>query len=292
MSDDNDILVQMVPIENITVVNPRGRGEKKFRQIIANIAKVGLKKPITVCRREGKNGNTQYDLVCGQGRLEAFKAHGQSTVPALVVNVSREELMIMSLAENLARKRYTAVELSKQIGEMKERGDTYEEIARKVDLAVDYVKGIVRLLNKGERRLITAVEAGHIPITIAITIASSDDFAVQRALTEAYENNSLRGKSLLQARKIIEERRRKASGQNKNREETVTAQKVLRTFHAETNKHRQLVQKAKVSETRLLFIVSAVRSLLKDDHFRTLLRAETLTTMPEYLADQIKTKEL
>jgi ParB family transcriptional regulator, chromosome partitioning protein len=292
MIDDNDILVQMIPIKSITVVNPRGRGDVKFRQITANIGKLGLKKPITVSRREGKNGHSQYDLVCGQGRLEAYKAHGQTTVPALVVNVSREELFIMSLAENLARKRYTAVELAKEIGCLKERGNTYEEIARKTDLAVDYVRGIVRLLNKGERRLLAAVEAGHIPITIAITIASSDDVVVQRALAEAYENNSLRGKSLLKARKIIEQRRNKADGQVKTREDTVTAQKILWTFHNETNKHRLLVQKAKVSETRLLFIVSAVRSLLTDDHFRTLLRAEMLTTMPEYLAEQIKPKEI
>ena len=42
--------VQAVPIDKITVPNPRSRGKKKFRQIVANIAQVGLKKPITVAR--------------------------------------------------------------------------------------------------------------------------------------------------------------------------------------------------------------------------------------------------
>jgi ParB family chromosome partitioning protein len=138
------------------------------------------------------------------------------------------------------------------------------------------------------------VEGGHIPITIAITIASSDDAAVQRALTEAYESKSLRGKALLKARHLIEQRRRQGkAGRDgvKNREESVTAQKVLRTFQLEMGKHRYLVKKAKVSETRLLFIVSAMKSLLKDEDFRTLLRAEALTSMPEYIADQVKIKE-
>jgi ParB family transcriptional regulator, chromosome partitioning protein len=295
MIPKSDIQVQMIPIENIQVVNPRGRGENKFQQIISNIGKLGLKKPITVSLREGRNGHAQYDLVCGQGRLEAFRALGQEKVPALVVNVNRENLLLMSLAENLARKRYTAIELAKEIGAMKERGYDFSEIARKTDLHVEYVRGIVRLLNKGERRLLAAVENGQIPITIAITIASSDDKAIQRALTDAYENESLRGKALLKARQLIEQRRRERKaepGRVIDQQGSMTAQKVLRTFHQEMNKHRMLVKKAKVAETKLLFMVSAMKSLLRDDHFVTLLRAEGLSSLPQYLADQINGKEM
>jgi hypothetical protein len=44
-------------------------------------------------------------------------------------------------------------------------------------------------------------------------------------------------------------------------------------------------------ETKLLFIVSAMKSLLGDEHFVALLRAERLDTLPHYLAEQIKGKE-
>lgn len=294
MTPQRDIEVQMIPIDNIHVVNPRGRGEKKFQQIIANIGKLGLKKPITVSRRDGRNGHTQYDLVCGQGRLEAFRSLGQDKVPALVITADRENLLLMSLAENLARKRHTAIDLAKEIGAMKERGHDFAEIARKTDLKVEYVRGIVRLLNKGENRLLAAVENGQIPITIAITIASSDDAAIQSALAEAYENESLRGKALLKARKLIEQRRRRERAEHgpaENPQQAMTAQKLLRTFHQEMNRHRLQVSKAKIAETKLLFIVSALKSLLKDDHFVTLLRAERLDTLPQYLAEQIKGKE-
>jgi len=294
MTPQSEIEVEMIPIDNIHVVNPRGRGEKKFQQIVANIGKLGLKKPITVSRREGRNGHSQYDLVCGQGRLEAFRSLGQDKVPALVINVDRENLLLMSLAENLARKRHTAIELAKEIGAMKERGHDVAEIARKTDLKVEYVRGIIRLLNKGESRLLAAVENGQIPITIAITIASSDDAAIQSALAEAYENESLRGKALLKARKLIEQRRRREraeQGPAENPQHAVTAHRLLRTFHQEMSRHRLLVGKAKVAETKLLFIVSALKSLLKDDHFVTLLRAERMDTLPQYLAEQIKGKE-
>ncbi len=90
---------------------------------------------------------------------------------------------------------------------MKERGADFSEIVRRTNLDISYVRGIIRLLNKGEEGLLRAVERGQIPISIAITIACSDDDAVQRALTEAYENKHLRGKALLKARRLIDLRR-------------------------------------------------------------------------------------
>ena len=40
--------VEMIPTDRITVLNPRERNKKGFRQIVDSISKVGLKKPITV----------------------------------------------------------------------------------------------------------------------------------------------------------------------------------------------------------------------------------------------------
>jgi ParB family chromosome partitioning protein len=44
-----------------------------------------------------------------------------------------------------------------------------------------------------------------------------------------------------------------------------------------------MIKKAEVTQNRLLFIVEAIRSLRSDEHFVTLLRAEDLDSMPEYL---------
>jgi ParB family transcriptional regulator, chromosome partitioning protein len=65
--------IEMIPIERITVINPRLRNKRLFKEIIANIAEVGLKKPVTVTRRDAPDG-PRYDLVCGQGRVEAYTA--------------------------------------------------------------------------------------------------------------------------------------------------------------------------------------------------------------------------
>ena len=52
-------------------------------------------------------------------------------------------------------------------------------------------------------------------------------------------------------------------------------------------KGKLLVKKATVSQSRLLFVVNALRRLFADEHFVTLLRAEALLTLPRPLAERI-----
>jgi ParB family chromosome partitioning protein len=291
MTVRHDPRVRMIPVAQINVLNPRSRGKTKFAQITGNIAKLGLKRPVTVAATEAKGGEPRYDLVCGQGRLEAYLALGQNEIPAVLVSGTREDLMLMSLAENLARRSHSATELVRAVRALKDRGYTLTEIARKTDLDPAYVRGVLVLLDRGEERLLVAVEKGQLPVSVAITIATSDDKAVQRALPEAYERNDLRGRALIRARRLIDKRR--AAGKKPRRgprpsgERPVSAEAVLKTFQQETVRQKLVVQKAKICETRLVFAVSALRQLFRDDHFVTLLRAEGLDSLPEYLAEQL-----
>lgn len=64
--------VEWIPLERIKVVNPRTRNKRSSKDITESIAQVGLKRPITVTRRIEADGSFS-DLVCGQGRLEAYE---------------------------------------------------------------------------------------------------------------------------------------------------------------------------------------------------------------------------
>ena len=97
MMEHETITIKSVPVERIVVLNPRVRNKKQFRQIIDSISNVGLKKPITVSRNQNGDGEASYQLVCGQGRLEAFIALGENEIPAIVVDVTEEDSLIMSL---------------------------------------------------------------------------------------------------------------------------------------------------------------------------------------------------
>ena len=104
-------MIQMVPVARITVVNPRVRNKKVFKEIVDNIGQLGLKRPITVTKHDSPDGGFRYDLVCGQGRLEAYQALGQTEIPALVVTAGEEDCAVMSLVENFARRQHRAIDL-------------------------------------------------------------------------------------------------------------------------------------------------------------------------------------
>ena len=52
--------VTLVPIARIEVLNSRERNAKVFDEIVDNIRTIGLKKPITVTKREGTDGQDTY----------------------------------------------------------------------------------------------------------------------------------------------------------------------------------------------------------------------------------------
>ena len=65
-----------------------------------------------------------------------------------------------------------------------------------------------------------------------------------------------------------------------------SADALARAYQQEVRKQKLLAKKAKLSESRLLFIATAMRQLLADEHFRTLLRAENLDSLPRHLAER------
>ena len=286
-----DPAVELVPTERIRVMNPRARDAKKFREIVENISQVGLKKPITVSRRPdtGDGQPPLYDLVCGQGRLQAYVALGETEIPAIVVSASKEDRLVMSLVENLARRRPTSFEHVVQMAQLREHGYSTAEISAKVGLTETYVAAILNLWAYGEERLLQGVEQGRIPLSTALVIAGGTVGDDQRALVEAYERGELAGKRLVAAKRLLDQRRAfgKALGRptGKRTGATTTAEGLIRSYQKEVERQRVFVKKARLCESRFVFVRSAVQRLLEDENFVTLLRAEGLQSLPRILAE-------
>lgn len=282
--------VEMIPISRIAVVNPRIRNKKQFKEIIANIGQVGLKRPITVTRRM-EAGGPFYDLVCGQGRLEAFRALGQQEVPALVVNANKEDCLVASLVENCARRQHRAIDLLQDIGAMKQRGHGVPEIARMTGLSAEYVYAVVRLLEKGEERLLRPVESGQIPFSVALEIAEAEDHEIQAALQSAYEKKLLRGRKLMIAKRIVEVRRQRGKGlkySTKPKVHLLSSEALLQAFQEDVNRKRMLIRRAETAKARLVFITQALRKLLADAQFAGMLVEEGFVSLPEALATRLE----
>ena len=293
--------VTLVPINRIEILNSRDRNMKVFEEIVDNIRTIGLKKPITVAERPGDDGDPRYVLVCGEGRLNAFRILGETHIPALVVDVSDEDAFIMSLAENIARRGYRPLEILADIEVLRKRGYSAEIIIQKTGLSPKYVKDIVFLLDQGEERLIEGVQRGTIPLTTALEIARANENAATSGedghanlgdlLQEAYENGQLKGRQIIEAKRLIEKRLEHGPA-SPNRDQIkppTSSYSLVRTYQREVERQRKMVLKAEHAHQRLLLVVQGLKKLFADEHFVNLLRAEGLDTLPKYLAERINT---
>ena len=284
--------IELIPLAQIAVLNPRARSKRQHREIIENIAAIGLKRPITVSRRSSK-GETQYDLICGEGRLEAFRMLGETAIPAIVVEVPENDCLVMSLVENIARRQHRPLDIMQEIGSLHDRGYSDTEIADKIGCTESWVNMINTLLSRGEERLVSAVETGLIPVSLAVDIAKAETDEAQNLLMDAYSAGKLKGKRLTAIRKILDQRIkrsktvRESTLGRKTPPRKVTVADLVRVYQREAEKQRLFVKKSDFAQAKLLFIVESLKDLLGNDGFTNLLRAEKLESMPQALAARI-----
>lgn len=283
--------VQMISLERIRILNPRARNKQVFAKLVENISSLGLKRPITVTPCTDQQTKGLFELVCGQGRYEAFCALGEQEIPCVVVSATEADRFLISLVENLARRKHSNKDLLYSIQVLSERGYTTKQISIKTSLDPTYINGILVLLRQGEERLISAVEKGWLPLNVATSVARASDTEVQVAMVTAYETGVLKGEQLIKVRRLIDRRRAlgKHYGQrHSSSDQPMTPQKLLSTYQTEVRRQRVMIKKSDINEQRLLIMVTAMRRLLADEYFCTLLRMENFPDMPKSLADRIQ----
>jgi ParB family transcriptional regulator, chromosome partitioning protein len=279
-----------IPIKEILVTNPRSRNRKKWLEIVASIRAVGLKRPVTVSRcTEPTTEGRRFNLVCGQGRIEALLALGQSVVPAIVIEVSQEDQMLMSLVENLARKQPSHRDILREVQVLLARGYKSEVIAKKLGVDRVFIYGVVHLIERGEQMLVEQVESGRLPISVAVEIARGDDHAISLALSEAYKSGELRGAKLSVVRKLVAARASmdELKGKPHNGGRPLTTKALVRVYERTVQEQHILLAGAEKAKKRILLLSSLFKQLLADEQFVALLQAEKLSNMPEKLAERL-----
>ncbi|MCW5749629.1 MAG: ParB/RepB/Spo0J family partition protein [Alphaproteobacteria bacterium] len=278
--------VRSIPVDAIQVLNPRGRNQRVFQDLVESIRVQGLKKPITVRARPEASERSAYDLICGQGRLEAYRALGAAEIPAVVVQAELADCYVMSLIENVARRRIAPVEQLREIQRLKDQGQAIAEIARRLGLSLPYTVAMDQLLQHGEERLVDAVERGLIPVTAAIELARSRDADIQETVLLAHQEQKLSTRQVIALRRLLQERQ--ALGKAYNRPgkplSKVTtrplAETLLKAYRKETDRQKAMIRRAEYAHARMTFLVGAMAELLRDADFVALLRQHGLDALP------------
>jgi ParB family chromosome partitioning protein len=279
-----------IPISRIRVINPRHRDKRKFGLIVESIRQLGLKKPIQVTLQEGTDvGQPSYDLVCGQGRKEAFELLGYSKIPAMVIEADRTTSLLMSLVENMARRQTSCLDLVHEILRLKSQGLSQAAIGRRLGMSDTLISGLLVLNRSGEERLILEAVNGHIPIGTAIEISKAESPQQQREFLDAYQSGGLNLAEIRTVRRVLALRKvfNKKIGSGPDQKKLPTAKGIVETLKKESHRQKSLIRKNRICEEKVAFVVGAFSRLIADEDFLTLLRAEKLESMPKELSERM-----
>lgn len=286
----HDGSIKMIEISDIHISNPRVRNQRTHRSIVRSIETIGIKRPISVRPASSSDDPRPYVLICGQGRLEACQQLGHKSVPALVLNVDEKTGHVMGIIENVARRTPRAAEIMDRVQDLRCSGYSDRDIATKLGCTASWVNIVGNLLERGERRLLSAVEAGHMSMNLAIEISRSEDQDVQQLLIDAYEAGDLKGRKISIVRRLLD--RRSHSGKSgtstfsrqANRRK-MTPEDLSNLYKRDAEMHRKIQKKAEFVERSLLLCREIMRDLFRDEDFLALMREQDLRTIPQPLAD-------
>ncbi|WP_234450874.1 MULTISPECIES: plasmid partitioning protein RepB C-terminal domain-containing protein [unclassified Paracoccus (in: a-proteobacteria)] len=115
-------------------------------------------------------------------------------------------------------------------------------------MSTEYVSMIAGLLEKGEERLVSAVETGVLPLNLAIQISKTDAKGAQKALMDAYTQNKLRGRKLALVRRLIQQRELRGPQIQNNpigrrgAKRALTSEGLVRAYQQEATRQKLLLK--------------------------------------------------
>ena len=164
LTTDSDKIVE-ISLEEIkkNPYQPRTYfNEEKLNELKESIEKNGLLQPIIV-----KKAVKGYYIIAGERRYRAFELLGKKEIPAIIKEMTDEEMMIFAVLENLQREDLSALEESESYKNLMDKMSlTQEELAKKLGKSRPYIANSLRLLklpteikNKLEQGLISTAHA-------------------------------------------------------------------------------------------------------------------------------------
>ncbi|MCL6493874.1 MAG: ParB/RepB/Spo0J family partition protein [Ignavibacterium sp.] len=146
----------------------------------------GLIQPITVRRVQGN----RYQLISGERRLRAFKDIGYKEIPAYIIKVDSDEILLaLALIENIQREHLNPIEVAKAYKRLMEECHlTQEEIAEKVGKDRTTIANTIRLLKLPDRiqdaLIKDEISMGHARALISLPTEQLQLFALDKIIKD------------------------------------------------------------------------------------------------------------
>ncbi|MDL2236592.1 ParB/RepB/Spo0J family partition protein [Christensenellaceae bacterium OttesenSCG-928-K19] len=133
-------------IDILLLDNNQGQPRKKFdeeklNELAQSIAVHGIMQPVIVYEKDGR-----YTIVAGERRFRAAKIAGLKQIPVLVKDYSDQEILELSLIENIQREDLNPMEQAAALQQLvDDYGLKQEEVAKRVGKSRSAIANLMRL---------------------------------------------------------------------------------------------------------------------------------------------------
>ena len=121
--------------------------EVKLQELSNSIKENGVLQPIIV----RKSGIIGYEILAGERRFRASQLAGLTEIPAIVRQVTDDEMMTLAILENLQRDDLTVLDEARSLQNLvTQQGMTHATIADKLGKSRPYISNAIRILSLPE----------------------------------------------------------------------------------------------------------------------------------------------
>lgn len=175
-----------IPVDDIrpNPYQPRKIFDQTALEELANsIAQHGVFTPVLV-----KKSIHGYELIAGERRLRASKLAGLSEIPAIIVDFDDQQMMEISLLENIQRENLNVIEEARAYDQLiKNLHYTQEQLAARIGKSREHIANLLRLLKLPEdvSQMVVnkQLSMGHVRALLSL----KDEAGMRRLARAAYE---------------------------------------------------------------------------------------------------------
>ena len=223
--------------------------ETALNELALSIKEHGVFQPIII-----KKSVKGYEIIAGERRVRASKLAGKETIPAILKEFTDEEMMDISLLENLQRENLTAIEEAKAYKSIIDKANiTQDELAKKVGKSRSHITNMLGLLrlpaSVQDMILYNKISMGH-----ARVLSKIEDPTQVELLAEKIIEQGLSVRDIEEESKSDEYKRTvKINNKNKEKEEQYK--------YLENSLKEKLGTKVKINSNKMVISFSTVQDL-------------------------------
>lgn len=216
LSKEENLMININEVEPNRNQPRKAFDEETLEELAASIKQFGMIQPIVVQKKDD-----YYEIIAGERRWRAAKIAGLKEIPVIIKTYSENEILEISLIENIQREDLNPIEEAKAYKALMDEFELkQEEIAEKVSKSRSTITNSLRLLKLNEAVQNMLID-GEISMGHARALLSISDEKIQLLMAERVRDEGL---SVRNIEKIV---KGLTTGKEKKKEEKDDTYKYL-----------------------------------------------------------------